>query len=206
MREDLLRFTHVCFDVNGPALRLAHQQCAAVGEHGRVVVHVHDARGRVGRLRDLVDVTHAGQSRADVEELGDPRFRREVADGAAEERPVLPRGRPHRRPGLQRLAGGVPVNSKRFRRQRVREELRAAVPERAADAGGGLADRAALREALSRLGPRQRAVILLRFWLDMSETSTAQALNCSAGTVKSQTSRALATLRRHTEITEGELR
>jgi RNA polymerase sigma-70 factor (sigma-E family) len=97
-------------------------------------------------------------------------------------------------------------NSKRFRRQRVREELRAAVPERAADAGDGLADRAALREALSRLGPRQRAVIVLRFWLDMSETSTAQALNCSVGTVKSQTSRALATLRQHTEITEGELR
>ena len=61
-------------------------------------------------------------------------------------------------------------NSKRFRRQRVREDLRAAVPERAADAGDDLADRAALREALSRLGPRQRAVIVLRFWLDMSET------------------------------------
>ena len=57
-----------------------------------------------------------------------------------------------------------------------------------------------------RLGPRQRVVIVLRFWLDMSETSTAQALNCSVGTVKSQTSRALATLRQHTEITEGELR
>jgi DNA-directed RNA polymerase specialized sigma24 family protein len=49
-------------------------------------------------------------------------------------------------------------------------------------------------------------VIVLRFWLDMSEAETARALNCSVGTVKSQTSRALATLRKNGEITEGELR
>ena len=97
-------------------------------------------------------------------------------------------------------------NSKRFRKQRVREDLRAAVPESGTGADDSLADRAALRDALSSLGPRQRAVIVLRFWLDMSEAATAQALNCSVGTVKSQTSRALATLRKHADITEGELR
>ncbi len=97
-------------------------------------------------------------------------------------------------------------NSKRFRKQRVREDLRAAVPERGADADDSLAERAALRHALDRLGPRQRAVVVLRFWLDMSEAATAQALGCSVGTVKSQTSRALATLRKDAEITEGELR
>jgi RNA polymerase sigma-70 factor (sigma-E family) len=97
-------------------------------------------------------------------------------------------------------------NSKRFRKQRVREDLRAVVPERGTGADDSLADRAALHDALSRLGPRQRAVIVLRFWLDMSEAATAQALNCSVGTVKSQTSRALATLRKHADITEGELR
>ena len=86
-------------------------------------------------------------------------------------------------------------NSKRFRKQRIREDLRAAVPERGTDADDSLADRAALHDALNRLGPRQRAVIVLRFWLDMSEAATAQALNCSVGTVKSQASRALATLR-----------
>jgi len=97
-------------------------------------------------------------------------------------------------------------NSKRFRKQRVREDLRAVVPERGTSADDSLADRAALHDALSRLGPRQRAVIVLRFWLDMSEAATAAALNCSVGTVKSQTSRALATLRKHADITEGELR
>jgi RNA polymerase sigma-70 factor (sigma-E family) len=97
-------------------------------------------------------------------------------------------------------------NSKRFRKQRVREDLRAAVPELGIDADDSLAERMTLREALDQLGPRQRAVIVLRFWLDMSEAATAKALNCSAGTVKSQTSRALATLRKHAEITEGELR
>jgi RNA polymerase sigma-70 factor (sigma-E family) len=93
-------------------------------------------------------------------------------------------------------------NSKRFRKQRVREDLRAAVPEQAWEADDSLAERTALRHALDRLGPRQRAVIVLRFWLDMSEASTAQALNCSVGTVKSQASRALATLRNHIEIPE----
>jgi len=97
-------------------------------------------------------------------------------------------------------------NSKRFRKKRVREDLRAAVPEQGAAADDSLAERAALRDALNQLGPRQRAVIVLRFWLDMSEAATAQALNCSVGTVKSQASRALATLRKNTETVEEELR
>jgi RNA polymerase sigma-70 factor (sigma-E family) len=96
-------------------------------------------------------------------------------------------------------------NSKRFRRKRVAEDLRAAVPEQVA-AGDGVADRLALRDALNLLGPRQRAVIVLRFWLDMSEAATARALGCSVGTVKSQAARGLAILRKHTELAEKELR
>jgi RNA polymerase sigma-70 factor (sigma-E family) len=100
-------------------------------------------------------------------------------------------------------------NNSRFRRRRVAESLVDAVPEpsgpRSADTADALGDSEALMKALRRLGPRQRAVIVLRFWMDMSEAETAAALDCSVGTVKSQASRALAALRGSAELMEGEL-
>jgi RNA polymerase sigma-70 factor (sigma-E family) len=87
-------------------------------------------------------------------------------------------------------------NRKRFRGHRVPEDLPGTLPETAGGGPPATEERQALLDALSRLGPRQRAVIVLRYLLDMSEAETAAALNCSVGTVKSQASRALAALRR----------
>ena len=54
--------------------------------------------------------------------------------------------------------------------------------------------RSVLVAALARLPPRQRAVLVLRYFEDLSESETAAALQCSVGTVKSTASRALARL------------
>lgn len=78
-----------------------------------------------------------------------------------------------------------------------REALPAAVlPERAVpDFAGAAATALAVRAALAKLAPRQRAVLVLRYFEDLTETETAAALGVSVGTVKSQTRDALARLR-----------
>ncbi|MER5331999.1 SigE family RNA polymerase sigma factor [Micromonospora sp. NPDC002717] len=71
------------------------------------------------------------------------------------------------------------------------------LPERAAvDEIEHQLDRDLLWRHLSALPTRQRAVLVLRYYEDMSEAQTAALLGISPGTVKSQTSRALGTLRR----------
>jgi RNA polymerase sigma-70 factor (sigma-E family) len=57
--------------------------------------------------------------------------------------------------------------------------------------------RAAVWDFVATLPPRQRAVIVLRYYEDLTEPETAQVLGISVGTVKSQASRALAVLRTH---------
>ncbi|GID92389.1 SigE family RNA polymerase sigma factor [Amorphoplanes digitatis] len=56
-------------------------------------------------------------------------------------------------------------------------------------------DRLVLMRALAAVPPRQRAVLVLRYWEDMSVEEAAAALNCSAGTVKSQAARGLNAMR-----------
>jgi RNA polymerase sigma-70 factor (sigma-E family) len=93
-------------------------------------------------------------------------------------------------------------NRNRFRKRRVRELSSDNLPDTPIP-GIDLDSRAALLDALKALGPRQRAVVVLRYWLDLTETETATALGCSVGTVKSQASRALATLRTNAHLVEG---
>lgn len=65
------------------------------------------------------------------------------------------------------------------------------------DLTGQVADRQLLVAALLALTPRERAVLVLRFYEDLSERDTAQVLDVGVGTVKSTSSRALAKLRLH---------
>jgi len=85
----------------------------------------------------------------------------------------------------------------RWRRKRVVEVRCGEVPERAyqRDHALDVADRLALRAALMALAPRQRAVIILRYFEDQTEAQTAEILGCQIGTVKSSAFRALGRLR-----------
>jgi RNA polymerase sigma-70 factor (sigma-E family) len=76
------------------------------------------------------------------------------------------------------------------------------LPERAAaDDYAGSDRRTAVHDALSRLPRRQRAIVVLRYHEDMTETQVAHSLGISVGTVKSQTSKALTKLRGDAALT-----
>ncbi|MGG8405694.1 SigE family RNA polymerase sigma factor [Streptomyces sp. 12297] len=91
----------------------------------------------------------------------------------------------------------VTCNSDRFRKRRVQERLTAAPPETSAGdpATAWIDERNVLMSALATLPPRQRAVVVMRYWEDLPEGEVAQVLGCAPGTVKSQASKALAKLR-----------
>ena len=79
-------------------------------------------------------------------------------------------------------------------RQKLLPVLRADAPNQP-DPTGEVDQRDALVRMLGQLPPRQRAVIVLRYWEQRSETETASLLGCSEGTVKSAAARGLQHLR-----------
>jgi RNA polymerase sigma-70 factor (sigma-E family) len=98
----------------------------------------------------------------------------------------------------------VNASNRRFRRRRVTEQP-GDPPETAVDGPADLvSERAALLAALRQLPPRQRAVVVLRYWQDLTDAQIAAALGCSPGTVRSQLSRALAKLRTSAALGEGD--
>ena len=82
----------------------------------------------------------------------------------------------------------------RWRRRRWRETSVDDVPDGAV-AEPDVAGRVALHQALGALPPRQRAVIVLRYYEDLTERETASVLGIAVGTVKSQARDGLARLR-----------
>jgi RNA polymerase sigma-70 factor (sigma-E family) len=98
-------------------------------------------------------------------------------------------------PYVQRIAINLALS---WRRRRWRNEIPVAeptAPPAADDDTDSWVSRQLVAGWLDGLPPRQRAVVVLRFLMDLSVEETAVCLGCSIGTVKSQTSKGLQALR-----------
>lgn len=94
----------------------------------------------------------------------------------------------------------VNVHIDEVRRPRWRRERPVASPPDLPDPAASVAfadglETTAIHAALAALPPGMRAAIVLRYWADFSVEDTAAILGCSAGTVKSQSAKAIARLR-----------
>ncbi|MDQ1035399.1 RNA polymerase sigma-70 factor (sigma-E family) [Streptomyces sp. V3I8] len=96
----------------------------------------------------------------------------------------------------------INAHARRYRRK-LREFLAprsedAGLAHEVADTGDRIAqadDRHTLLEALAKLPARQREAVVLRYWEDLTEVQTAEAMGCSVGTVKSNAAKGIAKLR-----------
>jgi RNA polymerase sigma-70 factor (sigma-E family) len=96
---------------------------------------------------------------------------------------------------MRRMLTNALVSSRR--RAWLREVPSDSMPEAPADSGDiGVLDRSLLWPLVCALPVRQRAVIVLRYYEDLTEAQIADVLGCAPGTVKSQTSAAMKALRR----------
>ena len=138
-----------------------------------------------GRMRELLRFAHVL--------TGDPHRAADLVQDALE-RTLISWHRVERKDDPEAYVRRAIVNRhiSVWRRTR-RERLVAETPEGSYDEPLGRDDE--LWAALATLPPRQRAVVVLRFYEDLTEADTAAALGCSVGTVKSQAHKALSRLR-----------
>jgi RNA polymerase sigma-70 factor (sigma-E family) len=132
----------------------------------------------------------AGQNRADAEDLLQLALERAYRHWPR----VCRSGEP------ERYVRGILANASADRWRRLARRPEGPVPASfsgpaVADHAAAVADRDYLLRALAGLPPGQRAVLVLRYFDDLSEAQAAQMLGCSVGTVKSQAAQALAKLR-----------
>jgi len=101
---------------------------------------------------------------------------------------------------LRRMVVNEVLNNRRLARHR--HEVTSAEPPEGVAPGTAepTAGHTEMWSALSTLPPRQRAVLVLRYYEDLSEQQIADVLGCRPGTVKSQASAALATLRSRLDL------
>jgi RNA polymerase sigma-70 factor (sigma-E family) len=107
-------------------------------------------------------------------------------------------------PYVRRMLVNAAVDLRRLQRRRPETPLGAddgvpacagSLPLPAGDQSAAIADKDLLWRALAQLPAGQRAVLVLRYYEDLSEAQTAAVLGCTVGSVKTQTSRGLARMR-----------
>jgi RNA polymerase sigma-70 factor (sigma-E family) len=146
-------------------------------------------RGRSAYLFKLA-LLLTGQNRAEAEDLLQMSLER-----AYRRRALLDRDRSPE-PYVRKVLVNAAIDRRRALKRRAEQRLEACDHDPAVDdRTGEVANRDLLARSLALLPPRQRAVLVLRYFEDLSEAQTAMMLGCSVGTVKSQAARGLARLR-----------
>lgn len=147
-------------------------------------------RGRSAHLFQLA-LLLADRNQADAQDLVQVALER----AWTRRRAIARSGSPE--PYVRQVLVNASIDRRRRLRRRAERPLEDADANHvgAGDPAGLVARRDLLIRSLATLPPRQRAVLVLRYWEDLPEAEVATTLGCSVGTVKSQASRGLARLR-----------